>query len=162
MTVFTNNPPGTLSTVITGVATTGLRNLSNNGCIMGAEIVPNATAPEQSASYRLTAKYNASVSPYTTVAQCWFITDVGNSGTYPTVNPSDASPPAQAPDFIFTWNGSAPHAGAPDILQSIPAIVDRPPWKHKIFFLNCSGHTTDNTGDTNTFLQESTVNELGT
>lgn len=165
-TTFTRAAIGSLSTVIDGVATTGLRNLATATCRLGPEITPTAAGPELSAGYKLSAKFGGNPTANAVVAQCWFIVDEGNSGTYPTIGASsDGSTtvyPAWAPDFIFTWDAGTAHAGAPDVMQSIPKEVPRPPWKHKILFRNVSGQTTANANDTDTILKESVVNDLGT
>lgn len=165
-TVFTRNTVGSLATVIDGVAATGLRNLANNTCRLGPEITPTAGAPELMAGYKLSAKYGANVTANIVVAQCWFIVDTGNAGAYPTIAAdSDGSAtvyPPWAPDFVFQWDGATAHAGAPDIMQSNPREVMRPPWKHKVLFRNVSGQTTANANDTDTILKESVVNDLGT
>lgn len=163
-TTFTRAAISALSTVITGVVTTGLRNLSSLACRLGAEIVPTSGAPELTAGYELTWKGASSIAANQIVAHCWFIVDVGNSGTYPSIGAaSDGSTtvyPAWAPDFIFTWGAAG--AGSPDLLQSVPKEVARPPWKHKILLRNMSGVATPNTADTDNILKESTVNDLGT
>lgn len=164
-TTFTRADPATLTTVIDGVVTTGLRNLANNTCRLGPELDPGATPPLVS-GYQLTAKFGANITANIVVAQCWFIEDVGDSGTYATIGAaSDGSTtvyPAWAPDFWFTWDAGTAHAGAPDIMQSIPKEVARPPWPHKVLLRNVSGQTTTNANDTDTILKESTVNELAT
>lgn len=164
-TTFTRADPAALSTVIDGVATTGLRNLANNTCRLGPEIDPGATPPLAS-TYQLTAKYGANITANLVVAQCWFILDVGDSGTYATIGAaSDGSAtvyPAWAPDFVFTWDAGTAHAGAPDVMQSIPRGVARPGVPHKVLLRNVSGQTTANANDTDTILKESTINDLGT
>ena len=165
-TTFTRATIGSGATVIDGVATTGLRNLANNTCRLGPEIVPTSGAPELIAGYKLQAKFGANITANALVAQCWFIQDVGNSGTYPTIGAaSDGSAtvyPAWAPDFVFYWDAGTAHAGAPDTMQCVPKEVPRPPWKHKVLLRNVSGQTTTNANDTDTILKESTVNDLGT
>lgn len=163
-TTFTRAAPGALSTVQTGVVTTGLRNLASNTCRLGAEVTPAAGAQELVAGYELTYKGASSIAANTVVGQCWFIVDVGNSGTYPGIGAaSDGSAtvfPAWAPDFVFFWGAAG--AGAPDLLQSVPKEVARPPWKHKILFRNTSGVATANVADTDSLMKESTVNDLAT
>lgn len=165
-TTFTRAAIGAGATVIDGVATTGLRNLANNTCRLGPEIVPTVAAPELIAGYKLQAKYAANITANQQVAQCWFIPDIGNSATYPTIGAaSDGSAtvfPAWAPDFVFYWDAGTAHAGAPDVMQSVPKEVARPPWKHKVLMRNVSGQLTANVNDTDTILKESTVNDLGT
>lgn len=165
-TTFTRAAVSALATVIDGVATTGLRNLANNTCRLGPEIVPTVAAPEEVASYQLTAKYGANVTAGIVVAQCWFITDVGDSGTYPTVGAAcDGSAtvyPNWAPDFVFVWDSATAHVGAPDVIQSLPREVMRPACPHKVLLRNVSGQTTANTNDTDTILKGSTINSLGT
>lgn len=165
-TTYSRAAVASLSVVIDGVATTGLRNLANNTCRLGPEITPTAAGPELMSSYKLQAKYGANITAGLMVAQCWFIPDAGNSGTYPTIGAAcDSSAtvyPSWAPDFVFFWDGGTAHAGAPDVMQSVPREVARPPWKHKVLFRNVSGQTTANTNDTDTILKESTVNDLGT
>lgn len=164
-TTFTRAAIAALATVIDGVVTTGLRNLANNTCRLGPEIDPGAT-PALIAGYKLQAKFGGNPTANIVVAQCWFIVDQGNSGTYPTIGASsDGSAtvfPAWAPDFVFSWDAGTAHAGAPDGMQSIPKEVARPPWKHKVLLRNVSGQTTTNANDTDTILKESTVNDLGT
>lgn len=164
-TTFTRAAIAALATVIDGVVTTGLRNLANNTCRLGPKIDPGST-PALVAGYRLSAKFGGNPTAGIVVAQCWFVPDIGNSATYPTIGAaSDGSttvyPPWQ-PDFIFTWDPGTGHAGAPDVMQSIPKEVARPPWKHKVLLRNVSGQTTANTNDTDTILKESTDNDLGT
>jgi hypothetical protein len=163
-TIFSRNAIGALATVISGVATTGLRALGSNTCRLGPTITPTAGAPQLIAGYELTAKYGASVAANTLVAQCWFMNDVGNSGNFPTIgtdsNGSATAFPACAPDFVFFWGIAG--AGAPTVLQSIPKEVARPPWNHKVLFRNTSGQAIANVNDTDTVLFESVVNDLGT
>lgn len=166
-TTFTRAAVSALATVIDGVATTGLRNLPNNTCRLGPEIVPTAAAPELMASYQLTAKYGANLAVTgIVVAQCWFITDVGDSGTYPTAatacDGSTTVYPMWAPDFVFVWGTETAHAGAPDVLQSIPREVARPACPHKVILRNVSGQTTTNANDTDNILKSSLINDLGT
>lgn len=166
MTTFTRAAIAALATAIDGVVTTGLRNLANNTCRLGPEITPTAAGPELISGYRLQAKFGGNPTASIVVAQCWFIPDIGNSGTYPTIGAaSDGSTtvyPAWAPDFVFTWDAGTGHAGAPDVMESIPKEVARPPWKHRILLRNVSGQTTANSNDTDTILKESTVNDLAT
>ena len=129
-----------------------------------AELTPTAAGPELVAGYELSMKGASSIAANTVVAQCWFIVDVGNSGTYPGIGAaSDGSAtvyPAWAPDFIFIWGAAG--AGSPDVLQSVPKEVMDPPWKHKVLMRNTSGVATANVNDTDTILKKSTVNDLGT
>lgn len=166
-TTFTHTAVGSLSTVISGVATTGLRNLGNNTCRLGAEITPTAAGPELKATYQLQAKYTGgNPTAGATVAHCWFVVDVGNSGVYPTIGASsDGSSsvyPPQAPDFVFMWDPGTAHAGAPDVMVSVPRVVDRPAFKHKVLMRNVAGFATANTNDTDTILKESVYSDLGT
>lgn len=165
-TTFTRAPIAAQATVIDGVVTTGLRNLANNTCRLGPEIVPTVASPQTVAGYRLQAKYVANITASALVAQCWFVVDYGNSGTYPTIgtaaNDSATTFPAWAPDFVFFWDAGTLHAGAPDHMQSVPKEVARPPWKHKILFRNVSGQLIATVNDTDTILRESTVDWLGT
>lgn len=164
-TTFTKAATGSVSTVIDGVATTGLRNLANNTARLGPEITPGST-PALDVTYRLKAKYGANLATTgIVVAQCWFVRDVGNDGNYENVGVVDGSTtvyPVRAPDFVFFWDTASAHAGAPDYMASVPAVLARPNCKHKILFRNVSGQTTANANDTDTILSESTSNELGT
>jgi hypothetical protein len=165
-TVFTKNAVGSLTTVIDGVATTGLRNLANNTARLGPAITPGS-APALEASYRLKVRYGANLATTgVTVAQCWFVRDVANSGNYENVGVVDGSTtvtPLRAPDFIFVWDTASAHgSSAIEYLASVPAVVSRPACNHKILFRNTSGQTTTNTNDTDNILSEMTVNELGT
>lgn len=168
-TTFTNAAVATLSTLVTGVATTGLRNLANNTSRLGGEITPTIAAPELYSLPQLTAKF-VSTFPVAnaTVLHCWFIEAKYNGATweYPTIGESsDGSTtvfPAWSPDFIFTWDAGSLHAGAPDLMQSIPRVVARPAGRFKVLVRNVSGFATANANDTDTILKESTINELGT
>ena len=91
--------------------------------------------------------------------------DVANDGNYENVGVVDGSTtvyPLRAPDFIFVWDAATAHAGAPDYMASIPAVVSRPSCNHKILLRNTSGQTTTNANDTDNILSESTQSELGT
>ena len=164
-TTFTRAAVGALTTVIDGVATTGLRNLANNTARLGPAVTPGST-PALEASYRLKAKYGANLATTgVTVAQCWYVRDVANDGNYENVGVVDGSTtvyPLRAPDFIFVWDAATAHAGAPDYMASIPAVVSRPSCNHKILLRNTSGQTTTNANDTDNILSESVQNELGT
>jgi hypothetical protein len=164
-TTFTRAAVGALTTVIDGVATTGLRNLANNTCRLGPAVTPGST-PALEATYRLKAKYGANLAiTGITVAQCWYVRDVANDTNYENVGVVDGSTtvyPSRAPDFIFIWDINTAHAGAPDYMASIPAVVSRPACNHKILLRNVSGQTTTNANDTDNILSESTQSELGT
>lgn len=165
-TTFTRAAIGALTTVIDGVATTGLRNLASNAVRLGPAITPGST-PALEASYRLKAKYASTLATTgITVAQCWFVRDVGNDSNYENVGVVDGSTsvyPLRAPDFIFIWDGASAHgSSAAEYMASIPAVVSRPSCNHKILLRNTSGVATANANDTDTILSESTQNELGT
>lgn len=163
---YTRSAIGTLTTVIDGVATTGLRNLANNTARLSGAITPGST-PALDAGYRLKIKFGANLATTgVTVAQCWFVRDVGNAGNYENVGVVDGSTtvyPLRAPDFIFVWDGASAHgSSAIEYMASIPARVIRPMCNHKILFRNVSGQTTANANDTDSILSESTGNDLGT
>ena len=165
-TTFTKAAIGALTTVIDGVATTGLRNLANNTARLGPAVTPGST-PALEASYRLKVKYGANLATTgVTVASCWFVRDVANDSNYENVGVVDGSTtvyPLRAPDFIFLWDGATAHGSAAiEYLASIPAVVARPSCNHKILFRNTSGQTTTNANDTDNILSESVNNELGT
>ena len=149
---------GAMTTAIDGVATTGLRNLGASTCRLG----PAMDAPGNIANFQLSAKY-VTTNPTLggTVANCWFIRDVGNSGVYETDgSASDGSStvfPARAPDFTFVWPQSVGHLGAPDILSSVPFDVPLPACNHKILFRNLHTTATANVNDTETILKRSMV-----
>jgi len=167
-TTYTQSAIANLSTLIDGVATAGLRNLANNTCRLGPEIIPTAAGPELLSLPQLTAKFTGNPTANIVVAQCWLIEAKynGSSWVYPTIGASsDGSTtvyPAWAPAFIFTWDAGTAHAGAPDIMQAIPREVARPAGRFKVLLRNVSGQATANTNDTDTILKEATVNALGT
>lgn len=165
-TTLTKAAVGALTTVIDGVVTTGLRNLANNTCRLGPAVTPGST-PALEATYRLKAKYGSNLATTgIVVAQCWFVRDVANDANYEAIGAnSDGSTtvyPARAPDFIFLWDTATAHAGAPDYLGSVPAVVARPSCNHKLLLRNVSGQTTTNANDTDNILSESVNNELAT
>lgn len=165
-TTFTKAAVGSLTTVIDGVATTGLRNLATATARLGPAITPGST-PALEASYRLKIKFGAALATTgVTVAQCWFVRDIANDSNYENVGVVDGSTtvyPLRAPDFIFIWDGASAHgSSAIEYMASIPAVVSRPACNHKILFRNTSGQTTTNANDTDNILSEMTINELGT
>ena len=152
-TTYTQSAIANLSTLIDGVATAGLRNLANNTCRLGPEIIPTAAGPELLSLPQLTAKFTGNPTANIVVAQCWLIEAKynGSSWVYPTIGASsDGSTtvyPAWAPAFI---------------MQAIPREVARPAGRFKVLLRNVSGQATANTNDTDTILKEATVNALGT
>lgn len=167
-TTFTRAAITNLATLIDGVVTTGLRNLANNTCRLGPEIVPTAAGPELITLPQLSAKFGGNPTASALVVQCWLLEAKynGSSWVYPTIGAaSDGSTtvyPAWVPDFQFFWDAGTAHAGAPDIMQSVPREVVRPVGRFKVLFRNVSGQTTANSNDTDTILKEATVNDLGT
>ena len=164
-TTFTRAAVGALTTVIDGVATTGLRALATSAVRLGPAVTPGST-PALEASYRLKAGFAADLATTgVTVAQCWYVRDVGNDGNYENVGVVDGSTtvyPLRAPDFIFVWDGASAHGNpTAEYMASIPAVVSRPSCNHKILLRNTSGQAFA-TDDTSTILSESTQSELGT
>jgi hypothetical protein len=165
-TAFTKNAVGALTTVIDGVATTGLRNLATATARLGPAVTPGAT-PGLEVTYRLKAKYGANLA--TTgiqVAQCWYVRDVANDGNYENVGVVDGSTtiyPVRAPDFVFYWDTNTAHGSAAiEYMASVPAVLMRPACNHKILFRSTAGQTTTNANDTDNILSEMVVNDLGT
>lgn len=142
---------GAVSLVIAGDASSPtLKNLANNGYILSNEIDPGAGSLDQYANYRL--RLRATTATKGVVAKCWYVLDVGDSGSYD--DTSATNTPDRAPDFVFYGYGVATQ----QVLNSTPARVDRPPSPHKVLFQNTCGATLTNTNDENQ-LHESTFND---
>lgn len=143
---------GAVSLVIAGDASsTTLKNLSSNGYILSSEVDPGAGSIDQYSNWRLRTRGATSMTKGV-VAKCWFVLDVGDGGAYD--DTSGTNTPDRAPDFVFY--GYA--VSTQQVLQSVPAIVVRPPSPFKVLFQNTSGVALTNTNDENQ-LHESTFND---
>lgn len=157
-TTFSFATPAAASSYLTA---TNFNALANNTCKLGAVVTPGSNPP-LFAKPILTAKYQANITAGTLVGKGWFIeaADGTNYDANGAASDGTTTAPARAPDFVFYWTNVASTLG-PDILSSSPAVVQRPSNLFKVLYQNTSGqaHTANNTDST---LQESTMNEFGT
>lgn len=142
---------GSLSLVIAGGASSPtLKNKSNNTYTLSNEIDPGTGSLDQMVTYRL--KLKATTPTKGVVAKCWYVLDAGDDGNYDVTDGTNT--PDRAPDFVFYGYAVTTQ----QYLQSVPAMVVRPPHPHKVLLQNVSGATTSNTDDENQ-LHESTYND---
>lgn len=142
---------GAVSLVIAGDASAPtLKNLANNSYILSSEVDPGATSLDQYSNWRLRCRGTTITKGV--VAKCWFVLDVGDGGSYD--DTSGTNTPDRAPDFVFYGYG----VSTQQVLQSVPAVVMRPPSPFKVLCQNTSGVTWTNTNDENQ-LHESTFND---
>jgi len=133
-----------------------LKNLANNAYVIAPAITPTSAGPELMGGYAWLAKFGISPAAGTLSMKCWFI-DAQDNSNYDSTNGTDT--PTRAPDFVFYWLGATSTSARR--LQSVPRLVQRPPWKHKILMQNTSGQTTTNVSNDNQLIGV-TVSELGT
>jgi hypothetical protein len=142
---------GAVSLVIAGDASSPtLKNKTNSTYTLSNEIDPGAGSLDQMVTYRL--KLKATTPTKGLVAKCWYVLDTGDSGNYDVTDGTNT--PDRAPDFVFYGYAVTTQ----QYLQSVPAMVVRPPHPHKVLLQNVSGATTSNTDDENQ-LHESTYND---
>lgn len=142
---------GAVSLVIAGDASSPtLKNLANSGYILSSEVDPGAGSLDQYSHWRLRLK--ASTPTKGVVAKCWFILDIGDAGSADIT--SGTNTPDRAPDFVFYGYAITTQ----QILQSVPAVVMRPPSPFQVLFQNTSGATLTNVNDENQ-LHASTFND---
>lgn len=133
-----------------------LKNLATGGYVMAPAITPTAAGPELFGGYAMLAKFGTSPAVNTTAFKAWFV-DAQDNTNY--INDNGTDTPTRAPDFVFFWLGAT--STSQRRLQSVPRLVARPPWKHKILVQNTSGQTTTNVNNDNQLIGV-TVSELGT
>ena len=150
--------PAAASSILTG---TNFNALANNTCKLSSAVTPGSNPPIWTQPL-LTAKYAANITASTVVGKGWLIeaVDGTNYDAHGAASDATTNAPARAPDFVFIWPNIGSQLG-PYILQSTPLVVARPANLFKVLYQNTSGqaHTSNNTDST---LQESTLNEYGT
>jgi hypothetical protein len=161
-TTFTYSAVSGTTTLLDSTGTSGdgggvdLKNLANNAYVMAPAITPTAAGPELFGGYAMLGKFGVAPTASVTAFKCWYV-DAQDNTNYDSTSGTNA--PTRAPDFVFMWPNVS-SAGA-FRLQSVPRIVARPPWKHKILVQNVAGQTTTNVNNDNQLIGV-TVSEMGT
>lgn len=156
-TTFSWKTPETQTTAIAG---TILNAVANNTCKAGTVITPGANPP-QIASYQLKSKFaTGAIAVGTVLVKCWFCADPAGGTNYDDSNSlTSTTAPGRAPDFIFlagkALNNSVGYS------QSLPLLVQRPPFPFTILMQNTSGFAFS-TSDTDSVIYETTDFEYGT